>query len=257
MDRGHSGPSGGERMPLVLVIDADHDTREECEAALQPDFSVIAERRPVAVVMNVRTPGMDGEELIRVLRAACDVPIIALASGSRPEMTARALDSGADCVMEGAAIRTELAARLRAVIRRYERHRPVDDAGPVIRTGALVIDMEAQTLRKSGMLISLTPTERRLLYALASRLDEVAPQRYLLSAAWGDSYVDDTQYLRTYIGYLRQKLEDDPAHPTYVLNVWGVGYRLASLPYMGVGSGHGEVSVQQQAIPVGVAAGAP
>jgi DNA-binding response OmpR family regulator len=66
--------------------------------------------------------------------------------------------------------------------------------------------------------------------ALASRLGQVAPHRFLLSAVWGDAFVDDTHYLRMYIGYLRLKLEDDPAHPTYLRNEWGVGYRLAAVP---------------------------
>jgi two-component system KDP operon response regulator KdpE len=66
--------------------------------------------------------------------------------------------------------------------------------------------------------------------ALASRLGEVAPHRYLLSEVWGEEFMDDVQYLRVYIGYLRQKLEDDPAKPQYFVNDWGVGYRLARLP---------------------------
>ena len=78
--------------------------------------------------------------------------------------------------------------------------------------------------------VPLTPTEYRLLEALALRIGKVVPHRVLLSTVWGDEFVDDTHYLRIYVGYLRRKLEDQPAVPHYLINEWGTGYRLAMLP---------------------------
>ena len=93
-----------------------------------------------------------------------------------------------------------------------------DDVARHVASGAIVIDREAQTVTKHGEIVQLTRTEYRLLDALSARLGEVAPHRYLLSTVWGDAYVDDTHYLRVYIGYLRQKLEDNPSEPRYLLN---------------------------------------
>jgi two-component system KDP operon response regulator KdpE len=100
----------------------------------------------------------------------------------------------------------------------------------MVQTGDLVIDREAKLVSKAGEQVSLTRTEYRLLDALAARVGQMAPHRFLLSTVWGDAFVDDTHYLRVYVGYLRQKLEDDPKHPQYLINEWGMGYRLAALP---------------------------
>jgi two-component system KDP operon response regulator KdpE len=94
----------------------------------------------------------------------------------------------------------------------------------------LTIDREAHVVKRGSRVVRLTPTEFRLLEALALRVGKVAPHRFLLSTVWGDEYVDDTHYLRIYVGYLRQKLEDDPSRPVYLLNEWGTGYRLAAIP---------------------------
>ena len=85
-------------------------------------------------------------------------------------------------------------------------------------------------MRLHGEPVQLTRTERELLEAMARRLGELCPHRYLLTSVWGDEYLDDTHYLRGYIASLRTKLEDDPAQPRLLLTEWGTGYRLASLP---------------------------
>jgi two-component system, OmpR family, KDP operon response regulator KdpE len=123
-----------------------------------------------------------------------------------------------------------VVARLRATIRRYNRELELQADDAVVRTGALVVDRQSQRVSKCGIAVPLTRTEYRLLDALAVRLAQVAPHRYLLSTVWGEEYVDDTHYLRVYVGYLRAKLEDDPARPRYLVNEWGTGYRLALLP---------------------------
>jgi len=123
----------------------------------------------------------------------------------------------------------EVVARVRATLRRTgSRHQEEERA--VIRTGAIEIDRTSRIVTKNGMPVQLSRTEYRLLDALALRIGQVAPHRLLLSNVWGGAFVDGSHYLRMYMGYLRQKLEDDPRHPRYLRNEWGLGYRLALLP---------------------------
>jgi two-component system KDP operon response regulator KdpE len=121
---------------------------------------------------------------------------------------------------------------VRAAVRRYRRP-AADSRGDqptVVRTGSLVIDREAQLVTRQGQPVSLTRTEWLLLDALAARLGRVATHRYLLSTVWGEQYIDDTHYVRVYVGALRNKLEDNPAEPRVLATEWGVGYRLVVVP---------------------------
>jgi len=229
-------------MPLVAVIDGNENSRREIVETLAPEFSIseaadgldavrlVFAERPDAIVLDLRVPGITGFELIRVLRAACDIPIIAIGLADDAQTAVRVLDIGADDFIRRGGVQTELVARIRAVMRLYERQPSAAAPGRLIRTGALVIDRDARLITKHGVPVQLTRTEHRLMEALASRIGSVAPHRFLLSTVWGEACVDDTQYLRAYIGYLRNKIEDEPSRPKYLLNEWGIGYRLANLP---------------------------
>jgi two-component system KDP operon response regulator KdpE len=177
-------------------------------------------------------PEMDGEEFTRIVRALADVPILAIGPAGDPELIVRVLDGGADDYLEQPVSEIELVGRLRAALRRVARQTAAERA-PVVRTGALEVDLGERTLLKRTQVIPLTPTEWGLLAALAHRVGHVAPHRFLLSTVWGEEYVDDTHYLRIYIGYLRKKIEDNPSEPEYLLSQWGTGYRLADLPPTG------------------------
>ena len=188
------------------------------------------QRRPDAAIVGVNSPGIDGYELVRILRAACDVPIIALVPQSDAMTVVRALESGADDVIEEGCQANELVARMSAVIRRYQRRTVSGSTPRQVATGGLVIDMDTETVTRDGEPVHLTRTEYRLLEAMAAHPGETSPHRSLLSTVWGEACVDDTHYLRVYVGYLRQKLENDPSDPRYIVNEWGLGYRLARLP---------------------------
>lgn len=229
-------------MTSVLLVGADG--RERASAAREfeaADYTVIAasgaleglrkvyEDRPDAVVLDLDMPEMSGEEFTRIVRALADIPILALGPTGDPQLIVRVLDCGADDYLEQPVNKIELVGRLRAALRRVARQRGAARPGAVVRTGDLEMDFEHQVVRKRGKPVSLTPTEYRLMSALASRVGRVAPHRYLLSTVWGDEYIDDTHYLRIYVGYLRKKIEDDPSNPKYLLSQWGTGYRLAEL----------------------------
>jgi two-component system KDP operon response regulator KdpE len=190
----------------------------------------VYEHRPEAILIDLETPNLNGEEFTRIVRAMSTVPILVLGPRETPDLVVRLLDGGADDYLEHPISATGLGGRLRAALRRSARTRKNEERNTVVRVGSLEIDLRSDTVRKRGRLVGLSPTEYRLLAALASRVGKVAPHRYLLTSVWGEEYVDDTHYLRIYIGYLRKKLEDDPAEPKYLLSQWGSGYRLADLP---------------------------
>ena len=228
-------------MALVLVIEPEPETCTARARGLQPDFQTIEagdaleavrrmfERRPEAAVVSLATTGLSGRDLLNVIHAACDIPVLVVGSDRGGETAAAALDAGADDFVLGDTPLVELRARLRAAIRRHRSEQSTEPAR-VVRTGRITIDRQARLVYRDGETISLTPTEFRLIDALAAVAGEVASHAYLLSTVWGPEYVDDSQYLRAYIGMLRTKLEDHPRAPHYLRNEWGVGYRLALLP---------------------------
>ncbi len=230
-------------MAIVMVVESSEQSRRRLGRILMSDGLEVVEtasaldalrgafrQPPQAAVVDLTTPDMDGLELVRILRGACDIPIVVVARSREPQEVVRSLDAGADDVVDAACTPVELLARLHGAMRRYGKREPQTRAQARITTGSLLIDLGAQTVQKRGQLVPLTRTEHRLLNALAVRIGETVSHRDLLTEAWGYEYSNDTQYLRLYVGYLRAKLEDMPARPSYILNEWGVGYRLARLP---------------------------
>jgi two-component system KDP operon response regulator KdpE len=239
---------------MVAVIEADEVLRRRLTQALdEGGFSVaeaahglaairvMYETRPQACLLDADAAGMDGLDLVRILRAACDTPVIAMVRDLGSRMTVRLLDAGAHDVVTPDVDARELVARIRSTIRSYERYATAPEDRQTVHTGDLTLDRASRTAFKRGEVIHLTRTEYRLLDALAARVGPVVPHQLLLSTVWGDAYVDDTHYLRIYIGHLRKKLEDDASAPQYLLSEWGIGYRLAARPREGA------------AVPLGVA----
>lgn len=227
-------------MTLVLVASSDQRLRDNLCALLRDEgtptreagngleaLREVFQTQPDAILLDLAIHEVEGLELVRMLRAASDFAIIALLPVADQTRSIAALDMGADDVIRTTTPPTELLARLHASIRRSRRKSPEErEEATVVRTGELEIDRATQIVTKQGKRVSLSRTEYRLLDALASRVGQVAPHRFLLSTVWGNAYVDDVHYLRVYIGYLRSKLEDDPGHPRYLRSEWGVGYRL-------------------------------
>ncbi len=230
-------------MTLAVIIDNRADSRQKLARLLKGEGLSVVEAadgaealhltfhaRPDVAVVDLEV-SIGGVGLVRILRAACAIPIVALADGRDPAQVVDALDAGADDVIPRGCDSQEFLARTRAAMRRRADHATAQEAAPrIVRTGNLTIDRDARTVTKHDGPVALSRTEYLMVDALAARLGEVAPHRYLLTQVWGEAFVDDVQYLRVYIGYLRQKLEDDPTAPQYFVNDWGVGYHLARLP---------------------------
>jgi two-component system KDP operon response regulator KdpE len=166
------------------------------------------------------------------------VPLLALCVERDTDLVVRCLDAGADTVLSGPVTRRELAARLQALMR--SQYASGVDLLPHFvpqRVGELLVDPGSHTVSQNGYSVALTPTEFRLLLALARRQGDVASHEELLSEVWGASCDDGHEKLRLYVRYLRRKLRDED-EPRLLLNERGVGYRLVSAGTNGH-NGHG------------------
>jgi two-component system KDP operon response regulator KdpE len=184
----------------------------------------IATNVPDAVVLDLGLPDGDGKEVIRNVRQWSDVPIIVLSARDRESEKIDALDLGADDFINKPFSVGELMARLRTAMRhRMQRHAEI----PVLRLGELEIDNVRHRVTRADKEIKLTPKEFELLSLLARHAGTVITHRQVLAAVWGPAHTEDTQYLRVYVGHLRQKIEDDPDDPRVIVTEPGIGYRIA------------------------------
>ncbi len=188
--------------------------------------------RPAVVLLDISMPKLDGWDTCRLIREVSDVPLIMLTGRDDEADKARGLDLGADDYLTKPFGFVELRARIRAALRRAARpavHARHDAAG-VYRAGALVVDVPAHAVTRRGVAVALTPQEFRLLEHLLDHAGLVLTHHQLLSAVWGVAYGDATELLKPAISRLRQKVEDEPAHPHLIQTVHGVGYRLVLPP---------------------------
>jgi two-component system KDP operon response regulator KdpE len=182
----------------------------------------IARKPPDAVVLDLGLPDQDGKETLTKARAFYKGPIIILSARDRETEKIDALDLGADDYVEKPFGVGELLARLRVAL----RHSLQDEgAEPVVEAGKLRIDLVKRLVTLAGELVRLSPREYDLLAQLVRAAGKVVTHKQLLTAIWGPAHEDDVQYLRVYVGQLRQKIEPDPTQPSLILTEPGVGYR--------------------------------
>jgi two-component system KDP operon response regulator KdpE len=186
----------------------------------------VHDKQPEIVVLDGPADDVDSLELCRHIRGMTDVPIVMLAFDAREADIVRALESGADEFLLRPVSPRELAARLRALMRRAN-HLPAGAGNGRLTLGDVEVDDDQRRVYKRGQLVELSPTEYRLLLCLLRDAGRVVSHRKLMAQVWGGEYIGCRHYLRLYIRYLRSKLEDDPRDPQMILNEWGTGYRLA------------------------------
>ncbi len=179
--------------------------------------------RPDIVILDLGLPDIDGQEVLRTIRETSTVPVIILSVRGKESDKVQALDSGADDYVTKPFGIGELLARIRSVLRNRSRVHE-DEKVYVIRD--VVVDTDKRVVTKNGEEVKLTPKEYDLLCQLVSHPGKVLTHQYLLREIWGSAYVRETQYLRVYIGQLRQKIENDASKPELLLTEPGVGYRL-------------------------------
>ncbi|HEX9411830.1 MAG TPA: response regulator transcription factor [Actinomycetota bacterium] len=195
-------------------VTAAVDGREGLTRALHDPFD--------AIILDVMLPSLDGFQVCREIRKQSRVPIIMLTARTDTLDVVVGLESGADDYVTKPFEMPELVARVRAVLRRAQ-------AAPeetMLSVGQLEVDPAGFTARKDGKDLSLTATEFRLLLEMARRPGQVFTRELLLQRVWNYDYLGDSRLVDVAVQRLRAKLEDDPAHPTMIKTVRGVGYRL-------------------------------
>jgi two-component system KDP operon response regulator KdpE len=185
-------------------------------------LDALAHRPPDAVLLDLVLPDGSGVDVCKQVREWSHVPIVVVSAVGDEREKVRALDAGADDYVTKPFGSQELAARLRAVLRR------VADNGtePGIEVGDLAIDLADRRVRRGDEQIHLTPIEFDVLRVLAQNRGRLVTHRQLLQEVWGPAYGDETHYLRVHVAHIRAKLEIDPSRPRYVITEPGVGYRL-------------------------------
>ena len=177
------------------------------------------------VLLDLGMPDMSGYEVLKQIRLFSDVPVVILTVRDDELDKVRGLELGADDYIVKPFGHLELMARIRSLFRRIEGRVQADEK-PFV-SGDLRIDFRTRTVMVKGHPISLTRTEYRLLEVLARNAGRIVPSATLLAKVWGPLAEDNPDYLKVYIHRLRNKLGDDPNHPTYLHTERGVGYWLS------------------------------
>ena len=185
--------------------------------------ALVAEGNPDAMILDLGLPDMDGADLIVSIRSWSNLPILVLSGRTELDRKLSALKSGADDYISKPFEIDEVIARVEAVLRRSKDSVAI----PRFQIGAWAVDLSKHTITDTqGSDLHLTPIEWRVLEYLLSKSGQLVSQKELLQSVWGDSYENETNYLRLFISQLRKKLEPNPQLPQFILTEPGIGYRL-------------------------------
>ena len=228
-----STSSPAPSLGTILVVDDERQIHRFLRPALtaagyevlsaedaREGLRLAASRGPDLLLLDLGLPDMDGVEALVRLRAFNPVPVIVLSARDREPDKIAALDAGADDYVEKPFAVGELLARIRAALR---RRRAEEGLPPVVTVGPIALDVARHEVRVDGAPINLTPREHALLEALLRAEGRLLTHRQLLTAIWGPAHAEDLQYLRVYVGHLRQKLG---AAGAFIATEPGVGYRV-------------------------------
>ena len=223
-------------MSRILVVEDDERIRSSMRLALEDEGYTVVDvaggETAIArftedpfelVLIDLMLPGIDGFETCRALRRQSTVPIIMVTARSDTHDVVAGLEAGADDYVTKPFVAKELAARIRALLR---RSRPDQAGDSVISFGDVEIEPEAGVVRRGGQEVHCTRTEFRLLCELAASPSKVLSREQLLDRVWGYDYFGDGRLVDVHIRRLRTKVEPDPALPRFILTVRGMGYKL-------------------------------
>ncbi len=222
-------------MPSILLIDDDASLSDLLAEYLQDQghlthtandgqkgLRIFFEHKPDLVVLDVTMPKMDGWETLKRIREMSRTPVIMLTARSDESEILRGFSLGADDYVSKPFSFAQIGARIKAVLARAgETELPQEK----MEAGGLKVDFATRRVTRDGELISLTPTEFRLLVALMRHPHEVISAEDLVREVWGPQYANEIGFVRRYVWHLRQKVEVDPENPKYIHNERGFGYR--------------------------------
>ena len=229
-----------EAKPMVLVVEDETQMRTFVRLALTSHgYRVIevdtgrealqqaAAHTPDLILLDLGLPDIDGLEVTKRLREWSATPVIVISARGQERQTVEALDAGADDYITKPFGSAELMARIRVALRHAART-AADPLSSVAMIGQVKVDLAKRQVLVGETEVHLTPIEYKLLVALIKHAGLVLTHKQLLDQVWGPGHAHQMQYLRVYMAQLRQKLEDNPAHPRYLVTEPGVGYRLKS-----------------------------
>lgn len=222
-------------MPRIVLIEDDVEIRRLAAAALAKQghdvesadralegLELAVKGNPDLVVLDLGLPDVDGTELLRMIRAVSQVPVIVVTARGADETVVATLDSGADDYLVKPFSMTQLEARVRAVLRR--RDGEIQESR--VTVGELVVDVPARIATLGGEPLDLSPKEFDMLRALVERAGEVMTKRELLAEVWREPYGGSDHTVDVHISWLRKKLGETAQHPRYIHTVHGVGVKL-------------------------------
>jgi two-component system KDP operon response regulator KdpE len=220
--------------PTILIIDDEVQIIRLLEITLRSaDYRIneastgrdglmqAAMHPPDLILLDLGLPDEDGQSILVKLREWYVSPIIILSVRDSEDEIIRALDNGANDYLVKPFRTGELLARIRTVLRNYNR----SESKSVIQSHDISIDLVNRTVRKGDTIIRLTSTEYSLLALLAKNENRVLTHQFILMKIWGPGYVEQSQYLRVFIAQLRKKIEDNPNHPVIIVTEPVIGYR--------------------------------
>lgn len=223
-----------ERAATILVVDDEEEIANLLRDFLEAEgygvttahdglaaLTALAAGTIDCVVLDVMMPGQSGFEVVRRIRERSDVPVLFLSARGEDSDKIRGLGLGADDYVVKSASPGEVVARVKALLRRARRGAAPEPEA--LDFGRLVIDTRAREVRVAGEPVVLTAREYDLLHYLAAHPRQVFAREQLFERFWGE--FGDRHSLTVHIGRIREKIEEDPAKPRYIVTVWGVGYR--------------------------------
>ena len=222
----------------ILVVDDEPQIRRVMKTALtahgyeayevrtgEEALDSLRECNPDLILLDMNMPGMGGMAACRSIRAISETPIIVLSVRDREQDKIAALDAGADDYVTKPFSVNELMARIRANLRRTPWQTGSEE--PIVLSERLKVDFGARQVIANGREVRLTPKEFDLLHYFVANANKPITHRKLLQTLWGPDYGEEVEYLRVFVSQLRKKIEDDPAHPRYIVTEPWVGYRFA------------------------------
>jgi two-component system KDP operon response regulator KdpE len=226
--------------PLVLIVDDEKPLRDFVRRNLEVrgfntltasnglEALTIFEGQDIdLVILDIMMPQLDGFDTTRRIRQISSVPIIILTALDEQDDKIKAFDLGVDDYLTKPFGTGELLGRVKAVLRRAQWAEVQPDQETIVR-GEISADLVRHHITVRGRLIEVTPTEFNLLVYLMRNTGKVLSHRMILQHVWGAEYGEESEYLRVYMGKLRQKVEEDANHPRYIQTARGVGYHFES-----------------------------
>jgi DNA-binding response OmpR family regulator len=224
------------RPTCALLVEDEPDIRRMLCIALQAErlhvleaadgrtaLATLQKEHVDIVVLDLMLPDIDGFEVCRRIRTSSQVPVVVVSARDDSHDIVAGLEAGADDYVVKPVVAKELAARLRAVLRRAGDSGAAADAWTA---AGLEMRGRDNVVLRDGEPVALTVTESSILRLLAAHAGDVVTRRTLLEQVWGPAYAEDTRLLDVHLSRLRSKVEDDPAHPARIVTVRGVGYKL-------------------------------